>query len=371
MPSFHGLYHPYIHFQDKGWLKLAALYWDKIFRMVPAAIVPDDDVEVRELADSGIIGSRHPGMGASYIEKPFRNMLATRGADLVRKFGIQPKAAWNNLDHVHLEKLEPNLVDDLVRHELGIVQGDWLGMHPQLTKVYMTALAEVMAPMVGARPVAEDATNHIAVSGLTMEALSDALLGHAEGPNGADLGLEMAMASLAIGYVIPANIASIPANRIIEFHNSYAAERNEFQIEINKIVEGLAYLKDVKNPDDARRHLKNEYEKKLEPKLARLRTAMTNVGWDTFDSATAATFAIPQGLATALAVLGFTLTGGAAAALGIALTGWTIWRKLEKAISDTLKPTAEAFLYQIDRSLKPGLVTTEILNDRQGFLPYL
>ena len=30
-----GLYHPFIHFKDDDWLKLSALYWDRMARIVP------------------------------------------------------------------------------------------------------------------------------------------------------------------------------------------------------------------------------------------------------------------------------------------------------------------------------------------------
>ena len=132
MPTFYGLYHPYIHFHDLSWLKLSALYWDGIYRIVPHAIVPEDDDEVKELADSGLIASRHPGMGAYQIEKPFRDMLAARGEGLVRKYGVGIDTAWNKLDRVHPEKMDHALVNDLVHHQLAQVRGEWLGMHPQL-----------------------------------------------------------------------------------------------------------------------------------------------------------------------------------------------------------------------------------------------
>ena len=32
-----GLYHPFIHFKDDDWLKLSALYWDRMARIVPIA----------------------------------------------------------------------------------------------------------------------------------------------------------------------------------------------------------------------------------------------------------------------------------------------------------------------------------------------
>jgi hypothetical protein len=30
-----GVYYPYIHFRDEAWLKVAALYWPKLTRIVP------------------------------------------------------------------------------------------------------------------------------------------------------------------------------------------------------------------------------------------------------------------------------------------------------------------------------------------------
>jgi hypothetical protein len=230
-----------------------------------------------------------------------------------------------------------------------------------------------MAPMVGARLVAEKSIDHVAASGITVERLSDVLLGSPEAPvvpHGHN-GIEMAMASLAISYVIPENAGAIPANKIIQFRNEYAEERAQFQTEMSKLVEGLAYLKDVRDPEDVKKHLENEYKKRLGPKLKRLKDGMTRIGWDTVDSTTASSFALPQGLSIALQALGFSVTGVIAATLGIAFSGWTIWRKREKAIVDLLKPSSEAFLYRIERSLKPEALTEEVLTDSRKFLPYV
>lgn len=30
-----GLYYPYIHFRDEKWMKIAALYWPRMARVVP------------------------------------------------------------------------------------------------------------------------------------------------------------------------------------------------------------------------------------------------------------------------------------------------------------------------------------------------
>ena len=52
-----GLYYPYFHVRDERWLKVAALYWPKIVRIVPA------DYQTRD-SDTGV-HSRGAGVGIS------------------------------------------------------------------------------------------------------------------------------------------------------------------------------------------------------------------------------------------------------------------------------------------------------------------
>ena len=340
--------------------------------MVPDSIVPGDSDEVRELIDDGFIESRHPGMGAYRIYEPFRDLVARHGDELGRKFSARI-VAWDTLDHVHMEKMEERLIEDLVACGLAQINGPWLGMQPQLASVYMTALAEAMAPMIGARPVAETPTNHIAVSGLTIERLADSLL-HL--PQRRDRlkdknEIEVAMASLAMSYIIPDKPETIPAKAINKFRKEFVEERAQFQLETMKLVEGLEYLKEARDLRDIEKHLRNAYEKGPGQRLSRLKKGMARAGWDTIDGATAASFAIPQGLANALHAMGLNLTGAIASAAGIAFTGWTLWRKYEKTRIDLLKPTSEAFLYRLERSLAPRALADSLSADSQKFLPYV
>jgi len=45
--SYAALYYPFIHFKDDRWLKLSALYWDRIGRIVPSAYRTEDSETVR------------------------------------------------------------------------------------------------------------------------------------------------------------------------------------------------------------------------------------------------------------------------------------------------------------------------------------
>jgi hypothetical protein len=44
-----GLYYPFIQFRSDAWLKLAALYWDQVGRIVPPGYAVRDSETVRRL----------------------------------------------------------------------------------------------------------------------------------------------------------------------------------------------------------------------------------------------------------------------------------------------------------------------------------
>ena len=45
----HALYYPHISLTNKNWLKYALLYWDKISRIVPAEVQPEDSEDIIRL----------------------------------------------------------------------------------------------------------------------------------------------------------------------------------------------------------------------------------------------------------------------------------------------------------------------------------
>lgn len=49
MQTYQALYYPFIHFKDDRWLKLSALYWDKVARIVPHDYATDDSATVKAL----------------------------------------------------------------------------------------------------------------------------------------------------------------------------------------------------------------------------------------------------------------------------------------------------------------------------------
>jgi hypothetical protein len=91
----HGLYYPYFHVRDDRWLKVAALYWPKLVRIVPEGFPTRDSDTVCALSASDFIVRRPPGNSVEAIAPRFVELAAGRADDLRSKFRvtIQPSGA--------------------------------------------------------------------------------------------------------------------------------------------------------------------------------------------------------------------------------------------------------------------------------------
>jgi hypothetical protein len=114
--------------------------------------------------------------------------------------------------------------------------------------------------------------------------------------------------------------------------------------------------------------LKNRYDKALAPRLERLRKGLQGANIDTVESAMAVSFALPAGLAAAIAAVGLTLAPPAAAAAGIAFAAWKIQRSRKKAVDGVLKPSPEAYLYRVSKLSTPKSLAGEIYANSRRFL---
>jgi Family of unknown function (DUF6236) len=392
MVTYVGLYYPFIHFRNEGWLKLSALYWDGMRRIVPAGAQVHDSDEVKRLVDANFIQNRKPLQAAFEIAGPFRKLINEHGDALRNQFGVDQRDIWPEDIHTSLyapgrdaklayvfdEKMDPQLLSDLFEFGLVDSRSDnprWIGMHPRLAKVYMMSLAEAMAPRLGAHPLTDETFDHIAVSGLTVEQLAAALLDRAEfaaqeGPDeDARREVEEGMMSLAFKSVVPTDPTSIPAEKIVEFRRMYAEERGLFQAEIANLVKALDYLQDVNDPQELEQHLRNQYEKTLAPRLERLKKGLRSANIDTAESAMTVSINLPAAVTTILAAVGLTVVSAVSAPASIAFATWRIRRSHNKAVDSLLKPSPEAYLYRASKLSTPQTMVGEIYNKSQQLFP--
>jgi uncharacterized protein DUF6236 len=228
MKNYIGLYYPLIHFKDDAWIKLTALYWDKMARIVPRGYRTSDSDTVKRLADeSDFIENVYAGF-SSYdlkLDSTFIQLLQEHEKELRAHYGVATQNSWRDdpqtraeappgtndkLAYIYIEKMSPNLTRSFVNTGLAIA--DWhvdehgdqievgrVGMHPNLRFVYMTALAEELAASRGYHPVTDETLGHLAVTGCTLERLAQALLGKVSisGPAPTEQEIEVNMATIA------------------------------------------------------------------------------------------------------------------------------------------------------------------------------
>src|SRR5258708_1779895 len=185
MPGYIGLYYPHITFPGDAWVKLAAIYWDRLGRIVPQSIHPQDSDTVRRLqGELGFVKDFEPMMRDTMIVgELFSEMLRQYGEQLIHHYRVLTHDT-TELEFVFSDvKMAYTLTDALLDAGLAVRRrgNRWsdeaeVGMHPKLAFVYMEALAEQMALRQGLRPVTDNVRDHVAMGGYTLERLAQALL---------------------------------------------------------------------------------------------------------------------------------------------------------------------------------------------------
>jgi hypothetical protein len=95
MSNHIGLYYPYIHFKDDGWVKLTALYWDRMGRIVPKDYPVHDSDTVTELAEeTGFVENVAPGPETITVGQGFADFVERRAAELRGRYGLHLREAW-------------------------------------------------------------------------------------------------------------------------------------------------------------------------------------------------------------------------------------------------------------------------------------
>jgi Family of unknown function (DUF6236) len=407
MIGYEGLYYPYIHFRDEGWLKLSALYWDGMYRVVPYGVQLHDSDDVRALMAANFIPTERPqGLeeAVAEINPLFRDLIQRHGRALaIAGFGVEHSDSWPQdpytaryappetsnakLAYVFGEKMSPQLLSDLFGRGLTATRSDdprWIGMHPKIASVYMTLLADAMATRLAARPVTSAIRDHVAV-GMTADRLAAHLLRNttpvktrdrtfrenlvktlAQSPPGPTDVLET-MGSVSLTYAVPASPQSLPVSKIVGFRERYADERRLFQLEIENLVSNLGELGDVRDPAAVERLLKHLYKKTLHAEIKKVEKALRGARIDTVPSALTTSFALPTGVVTALAAIGIGVAPVIAATGGLAFGIWTVWRRYGKAREEALDSSAATYLFRMKRELTPERATSAIRRNRPAY----
>lgn len=303
-----GLYYPYIHFQDENWLKLATLYWDRMGRIVPDKddVNAEDSDFVRALKfEVDFVKDLRPQSETQEVGSKFLELLKAHETKLRSRYGIKK---WNQrlrsegpdrnrrhsddiIETVYAEKMSEDLRQSLVDTGLAYapMHKDFLIMHRRLADVYMTVLADAMARQrdVGENkyePTTDTIDNHYAVSGGGLEHIKNALLPLEVKKQRHDVSLlsSARVALFALEMTVPVNIADVTLKQIIKFRKKYKKDVCEFHQDVADFVSDQQLLETlIQNPTEFQKHLEKVYAQKVQKKLDKLGTVVTETWKDT------------------------------------------------------------------------------------------
>lgn len=388
MTSSIGLYYPYIHFRDEAWLKVSALYWDTMTRIVPSHYRTHDSDTVRHLAeDLGFIHNITPHEEILTVGEKFLQVLTKHATKIQTHYGLASIDTWPNqandstagprhgnpkLAYIYTSKLFYIFHDFAT--DLGLVtmdrrDGEWVGMHPRLAMVYMSALAAEIGERRQFAPVTDQDLAHLAVGGYSVERIACALLDKAKliQKQRTAAEVEEMVANIAIQTVLPKNIAAVPVKNIIKFRQQHMTELAAFKdflhTELTKREDLLA------NPDaDALRlHLETLHTQRIKPLLRDLEKSLKGVGIDTVTGAMNVEVKLPALLAATQLHSAHPI---AAAVGAIACTLLPIVRERRHKNEAALKASPVAYLLQLDQAITPQNLAARLLEQSRNLFPH-
>jgi len=253
-PGF-ALYYPYIHFRDVSWLKTALLLWDKVCRIVPRDFPIRDSGEIAQLAD--FVYNLDPAAVTQRIGEEFQSFLVQNERKL-SKYSVEGLSD-DELGFLYHSKIRYGMAEHLNRKHLAKLNRggdpDWIGLHPSIAAVYMSALANELAIRNQLEAVTFDDRAFCALGGVPE--CAKALLnlgptGRVRSPNlprsSRSLPTRNMLMCLFSGFEI-SNADDIPADKLIKFITKYRNEKVAFRYYVEQLrltVQQLANIEDEK-----------------------------------------------------------------------------------------------------------------------------
>ncbi|WP_406305067.1 DUF6236 family protein [Streptomyces sp. NBC_00885] len=371
-----GLYYPYIHLRDTGWIKAAALYRPRLARMVPSGYPVDDSIVVRTLTDElDFLLNVEPDAAARDVAPLFLDFLRNNIAQVVEEYGVSGSGIrsvsrephlrgvrltlaenWG-LSGVHWSELDAELRQVLIDSGLAVEASDatnrtstprpWIAMDPMLAWVYKCALADELARQNGLEPTTDQVPAHLGVYEWDRDRISSTLLGAAPPVDPGDpVGT---VGFLAVKLAVPRNLEDIPISKIVELRRKHATEFEAFEHAISEAADDLGQAsRGVCDQKVLQAYVESEIRHRFDQPLKNLQGAMRGLKLGTALGIANLKFEIP-----ALTLLGVAadrpLVMASAAAFGIA----SLCRSAAQVRNEKLRGNPTAYLLRISGEFGP------------------
>ncbi len=392
-----GLYYPFIHFKDDQWLKTSALYWDRIARIVPDsyrepgggnALSRDSDITRGLIDELDYVVNIRPDESTYPVSAVFTDLVVHHAERLRSRYDVSRRDRWPidrvtagyaplrdpHLAYVHGSKLDESLVRRLEEERLAMGHYDgvefWLGVHPRLAFVYMSALAEEAATVNGFSPTTDETLDHVAATGWSMHRLAATLLDDrslladdSDRSGGSfDGEAEAVLAMISISAVMPRDPTALTVHKIKQIRESSPLELSRFRSFLNTVAEGVPQLGESADPAAVAAHFAVAYEQDVRPQLMALEAEMRGRAIDTVEAAMGASIAMPPVLA------GVPMTSPLAFAIAGFFSLVPIVRAKRRDAKAAFAASPAAYLYRLEHQLEPKSLLGQMVERARSFL---
>lgn len=214
------LYYPHIEIQNIGWLKSSLLLWDSVYRIVPDSYQPQDNREIAQAVDLGMVRSVN-------LEQNDIKGFASEFTDFVEQLPFQPAGLdYDEIGYLHPEKVDSHLYPFLQQYATGESPNGFVELPKEIVRGYMFFLVNKVASRRGLSRCTDDIYSFSVSSYFSEDANFDELLYDREA--------EGFYSSLILNDLLPINIESVPMDRIVKAVKASKNERIKFREELAK-----------------------------------------------------------------------------------------------------------------------------------------
>lgn len=383
-----ALYYPYIHFRSETWLKMTALYWPRIGRMVPWHYPVRDSVGVQMLRDElDLIHDLDPEPVVQEVSDHFLQLIEAH-EDVIRARcdvssllhgqapdlgGEYPRSfASDRIAYIYASKVSHSLREALAGRSLAVDSRghSWVGVHPDLARVYMCAVAERLGALYTAHPATDTPGAFAATGSGSLERITRVLWeepsvgaaglavpsGRGGGSALTEVGIESAamydrFMVAALQMVVPQNISKIPMERIIEARQRSWPLFAGFRSHVETYVDELTAAQASPDARVLTSEIAAQLELSLEPKLRELERELRSAKVDTFRSLWAVKTVVPSGSLAAAAVAATGIPTWSAGAAAAAAASCLVVHDTNDRRAGVLQESPAGYLYSVRRQL--------------------
>jgi hypothetical protein len=310
-----GLYYPNLDFKSAAWVKSALLYWDGIVRVRSTGTAPQDDREIQQIVEAGLIEE-------AWVEPRRRSVTPEFGRrvdTLVRAHSgrLPPsipktKPALGDTPEL-IRKVRQQVYDDL--HEYPVARDAlWNGDEEQARTLFFSFFLEHHANALGLAP-ATDEPMFTALGTYFAEEEVTPDPGQLSPTDGS------AIAQLALPVPSVEALAELSVERLLGIRQKYADQRHRFR---EKVQTKLSTVRDLRTPQEIQEHLNSlqqEIQEDLEAAREAVKDSKAKERWTTLGITAPAWMAASE--AVAMAAGGPVLAP--VAGIGTLALGMTSW----------------------------------------------